>query len=106
MIKPIAMKDYKLHHDTERRRYEFLLEDGSKALLEYVIMPDDTITLTHTEVPYAFSNRGIGTQLVGKVLEDIKSRGGKINPQCGFVAAYVRRHPECKELVAVHEEVM
>lgn len=98
------MKDYELKHDTERRRYEFHLEDGSVAQLDYIIMPDNTITLTHTEVPYEHSNCGIGTQLVRKVLEDIRSHGGRINPQCGFVASYIRRNPEWREIVAIREK--
>ena len=38
-----------------------------------------------------------------KALTDIREQGSKVIPQCGFVASYIRRHPEWQELVAVRE---
>lgn len=97
------MKDYKFRNNTEKRRYELDLEDGQIAIIDYVVMPDGVIVLTHTEVPYEHENEGIGGQIVEKTLQDIQSRGGKIIPQCGFVASYIRRHPQWNEIIAVRE---
>lgn len=97
------MKDYKFRNNTEKRRYELDLEDGQLAIIDYVVMPDEVIALTHTQVPYEHENEGIGTQIVEKALTDIRNRGGKIIPQCGFVASYIRRHPQWNELIAVRE---
>lgn len=94
------MKDYKFNNNTEKRRYELDLEDGLYAIADYREKPDGTIVFTHTEVPYQHENQGIGQQLVKKSLDEVREQGIKIVPQCGFVASYIRRHPECADLVA------
>ena len=57
----------------------------------------------HTEVPYDHAGQGVGSQIAFKALTDIREQGSKVIPQCGFVASYIRRHPEWQELVAVRE---
>jgi predicted GNAT family acetyltransferase len=93
------MGDYKFENNEERRRYELHLGDGSVAFVDYRVMPSGSIALTRTEVPYEYENQGIGTLLVGKCIEDIREKGRKVVPSCGFVAAYIRRNPEWLDLV-------
>jgi predicted GNAT family acetyltransferase len=57
------------------------------------------IYFTHTEVPPVLEGQGVGTELVSKALENIKSREMTLVPLCPFVAAYVKRHPEWNEIV-------
>ena len=97
------MKDYKFTNNTTKRRYELDLEDGQIATIEYYIMPGGEVTFTHTEVPYNHTNQGIGSPIALKALTDIRNRGAKMIPQCGFIASYIRRHPEWQEVVAVRE---
>ncbi|MDR1973750.1 MAG: N-acetyltransferase [Bacteroidales bacterium] len=80
-----------------KHRYE-LAADGHLAILEYLISGND-IYLTHTEVPPALEGKGIGSELVGQALEDIKTKEMKIVPLCPFVAVYVKRHPEWNEFI-------
>lgn len=94
------MKEYEFRNNTDRRRYELDLEDGEYAIIDYRVKPDGTIVLTHTEVPYQHENKGIGQQIVKKSLNEVRLHGQKVIPQCGFVASYIRRHPECADLVA------
>lgn len=76
------------------------LGEGYIALIDYAKPYDGVIALTHTEVPYEFENRGIGSELVKNCLNDIKGQGCKVIPSCSFVAAYIRRHPEWMDMVA------
>jgi predicted GNAT family acetyltransferase len=54
----------------------------------------------HTEVPRALEGRGLGSQLVRGMLDIIRTEGAQVAPLCGFVRAYIARHPEYGDLVA------
>ena len=53
----------------------------------------------HTEVPEALSGQGVGSKLARRVLDALRAEGAKIVPRCEFVAAYVERHPEYRDLL-------
>ncbi len=80
-----------------RNRFELQTEAGL-ALANYR-RDDRTITITHTEVPRAVEGRGIGSRLVKGMLDQIRQEGRKVVPLCSFVAAYVSRHPEYRDLL-------
>ena len=86
-----------LHHDEVEKRYEFDVE-GDKAVVEYSL-EEGVITLSHTYVPGKFEGRGIGSELVKAVLDDIRTRKLQVVPQCSFIAQYIYRHPEYEDLV-------
>jgi predicted GNAT family acetyltransferase len=92
------MKDYELIHNKEMSRYEFRI-DGLIADADYKRV-NDVLVITHVGVPYPLEGQGIASQLVKKVLEDIKSQGLKVRPVCPFVVAYIHRHPEWNEIMA------
>ncbi len=93
------MENYPFKDNTTKRRYELDLGGDYVAFIDYFITPEGDIALTHTEVPYEYENRGIGSQLARKCLDNIRSRNARVIPQCGFVSAYIRRNPEWEELV-------
>lgn len=99
------MKDYRFSDNKDKKRYELDLEDGQVAFIEYINMPKDVIIFTHTDVPYEHENQGIGSQIAAKALEDVQKRDMKVIPQCGFIATYIRRHPEWRKIVATHENL-
>jgi predicted GNAT family acetyltransferase len=80
-----------------KKRFELQVNEYT-AILEY-IKTADKIFLTHTEVPSELEGQGVGSKLVKNVLEEIK--GGKLTliPLCPFVANYIKKHPEWKDLV-------
>jgi len=83
-------------------RYEVPLEGGT-ALADY-IREGDTLLVTHTHVPAALRGRGAGATLVKALLDDARAQNLKIVPLCSFVAAYMRRHPETRDLLAEDAE--
>lgn len=85
--------------NAEKKRFETVFE-GHTALIEYIRTIDQVIYLTHTEVPKELEGKGIGSTLVKGVLERIEAEGLQLAPLCPFVAAYVKRHPEWKRLLA------
>lgn len=79
-------------------RFEFPI-DGSIAFADYV-RRGDTLIIPYTEVPVALRGRGAGAALVQALLDEVRAQHMKIVPQCGFVAAYIRRHPAMRDLLA------
>jgi uncharacterized protein len=72
---------------------------GLVAFVEYR-REGSRIVLVHTEVPEALSSQGVGSKLVRGVLDRARAEGAKMVPRCEFVAAYVERHPEYRDLPA------
>ena len=81
-----------------RQRYELVLPEG----LAYATYQQrgEVMAISHSEVPPEVEGRGIGSALVRGTLDDIRKRGLKVLPLCGFVAAYIRRHKEYQDLLA------
>ena len=80
-------------------RFE-MASGGAVAYVEYERAGDRRITLLHTEVPDALSGQGVGSKLVRGVLNAVRAEGLKVVPRCEFVAAYIGRHPEHRDLLA------
>ena len=53
----------------------------------------------YTEVPMELGGKGIGSQLVEKVLLDIEKKDLRLVPLCPFVAGYIQKHPDWKRIV-------
>src|SRR5215218_7863377 len=79
-------------------RFEMRSGD-STAFVEYR-RAAERIVLVHTEVPEALSGQGVGSTLVGGTLDAVRAEGLKVVPRCEFVAAYMERHPEHRDLLA------
>ena len=79
-------------------RFEMASGDAV-AFVEYM-RAGDRIVLIHTEVPEALSGRGVGSKLVRGTLEAVRTEGLKVVPRCEFVAAYIERHSEYRDLLA------
>jgi hypothetical protein len=54
----------------------------------------------HTLVPPELGGRGIAAKLVEALIADARAEGFKIQPQCSYVAAAFKRHPEWADLHA------
>jgi len=92
------MENLEVKNDKSKNQFEADLH-GKTALIQYRRETDGTLNLFHTEVPEEFEGKGYGNQLVTGALEQIKADNLKINPSCQFVAVYIKRHPEYKNLV-------
>lgn len=88
---------YTLLDNAEKKQYEFHV-DGQTPKIEY-IKTKDKIYLTHTEVPKGLEGKGIGTELIRQALNDIKEKEFTLVPLCPFVALFIKRNPEYKQLV-------
>ncbi|MBK8025041.1 MAG: N-acetyltransferase [Chloroflexi bacterium] len=73
-------------------RYELAIGDAL-AFVEYRLAGRHII-FTHTDVPTSLEGKGIGSKLAKSVLDAAIARGLRIEAQCPFIAAYIKRHPE------------
>jgi predicted GNAT family acetyltransferase len=92
-------REYVVRDNPEELRYEILRGDELVGEIRYRIEPG-AIVLVHTDVAPSAEGQGIGSRLVAGALDDIRSRGLRVVPVCPFVTAYLRRHPEQRDLVA------
>jgi predicted GNAT family acetyltransferase len=87
-----------VRHNPALHRYE--LDTDAGAALAFYRLSDGVMTFIHTEVPIALRGRGIGSQMMRGVLDDVRARGMKVVPRCPFVADYIERHPQDADLLA------
>lgn len=80
-------------------RYELMI-DGQLAIAAYD-RRDGALVFTHTEVPHALEGQGVGSRIVKAALADVREKRLKVVPLCEFVAAYIERHPDDQDLLAL-----
>jgi predicted GNAT family acetyltransferase len=86
-----------LIHRAERHRFEWE-EDGLMNRVDY-LTDGAVMVLTHVEVDPGLRGRGVGSRLMGAVMEHVRANGLKVRPVCGFAAAYLQWHQEHADLV-------
>ena len=84
--------------NADERRYELPIDAKHAAFVEYRLM-DDVIIFTHAETPPDCEGRGYGSVLAKGALEAARTRGLKVIPHCSFIANYIHRHPEYRDLL-------
>lgn len=58
----------------------------------------DARVAEHTLVPAEIGGRGIAMRLVETLVDDAREQGFKVVPQCSYVEAAFRKHPEWAHL--------
>ena len=58
------------------------------------------ITFLHTEIDRAFEGKGLGSTLAREALDAVRVGGEQVVARCPFIAAFIRRHPEYKDLLS------
>jgi predicted GNAT family acetyltransferase len=86
-----------IRHEPDARR--FVADVGGKtAYISYRQVDGQLLELDHTYVPRESRGGGVASELTVHALEYARERGYHVVPSCPFVAAYIERHPEYREL--------
>lgn len=85
--------------NAEAGRFEMDVE-GHTAFAEYRRI-DNSIVVTHTEVPRELRGRGVGQALARGVLDTIRAQGADVIPLCPFLASFIRENREYLDMVSV-----
>jgi uncharacterized protein len=64
------------------------------------VLRDGARVAEHTQVPAEIGGRGVALLLVEALIADARAGHFKIVPQCSYVAAQFKRHPEWADLHA------
>lgn len=79
-------------------RFELSLGEDDMAFAYY--RPDgNRVVLTHTEVPYQYTGRGIGSRLAKGVFDSLRKTGRKAVVTCSFLKVWASRHPEYNDVI-------
>ncbi len=89
---------FEVVHNASASRFEARIE-GLLCRADYRL-DGRVMRIFHTEVAPALEGRGIAATLVRAALDHAAANGLKVAPQCSYVRAYMRRHPETHELLA------
>ena len=82
-----------------RHRFELEADGRAAGHLNYRER-EGVLELVHTEVDDAFQGRGLAAVLAKAALDDARAAGQRVVPSCAYVASYIERHPEYRDLVA------
>ena len=93
------MQQTRLVNDTAARRYRLMLDDVEVGYVEYDPVAPVSILLKHTEVLAQHEGKGLGSQLVRGMLDDIRRQGKTVIPICPYALNFIRRHREYWDVV-------
>jgi uncharacterized protein len=94
-----AMDDPRLADNPEKHRFELRAGDDQVAAWSEYNVLKGALLFTHTEVLPEYERRGLGSRLAAFALDEVRRRGVHVIPACPFIAAYLRKHPEYRDLV-------
>jgi predicted GNAT family acetyltransferase len=87
-----------VQNDPDNSRYTARVDGELAGFTEYEMLQGRHVFF-HTETDPSYAGKGVGSTLVKEALDDVRAGGGTIVPLCPFVAAFVRRHPDYRDLV-------
>jgi predicted GNAT family acetyltransferase len=83
----------------QRSRFE-LVEQGLIAFANYR-RNGDVVIIPHVESPPALRGKGTADRLMRAIVEKARTDGFKIEPRCSYAAAWLRRHPDSQDVMAL-----
>ena len=78
-------------------RFE-LEEEGGMAFADYH-KSDGVLTISHVEADPALRGRGTAGRLMEGILQFAREQGLKVQPLCGYAAAYIQRYGKHHDLL-------
>lgn len=87
-----------IRHEPHAERFVTDTDLGA-AYITYRALEGQVLDLNGTYVPPALRGGGIASQLTAHALRYARARGYRVAPTCPFVAAYIARHTEYRDLL-------
>jgi predicted GNAT family acetyltransferase len=87
-----------IRHETAQRRFTLAVGE-SLAYITYREVDPNTIDFDHTFVPPPLRGGGVASQLTQHALRHAQTQRLKVIASCPFVARYIERHAEFRELL-------
>ena len=84
-------------HNSTQNRFE-ITRDELTATADYELQ-NDVMTVTHIIVPSSLRGGGIASELAQACIKHVRENQLQMVPQCAFMASYLQRHPQDKDVV-------
>jgi predicted GNAT family acetyltransferase len=86
-----------IRNETDDGRYTAYLDGRPVGFASWVLVRD-TVMLPYVEVEPAHHDKGIGSMLVRRVLDDARLDGRSVLPLCPFTRRWVQLHPAYRDV--------
>jgi predicted GNAT family acetyltransferase len=74
-------------------------DDDRAGMMSYSIAGPELIIIDHTEVETPYNGKGVGKQMLYKIVEMARSKNIKIIPLCPFAASMFRKFGDIKDVL-------
>jgi predicted GNAT family acetyltransferase len=91
--------DFEVVNDEKAGIYEAIVGDREIAGLPYNVAGDDRLVLLATSVFPEFRKQGIATELIRRVLDDVRAQGKTVTIMCPIVRTFIEHNPEYADLI-------
>ena len=86
--------------ERDSKGFALAQEDGNRmGMMTYSIAGPSLIIVDHTEVEEEHKNKGVGLELLHKIVEMAREQGKKIMPLCPFANAMFKRHEDIRDVL-------
>jgi predicted GNAT family acetyltransferase len=91
--------DFYFVNDEKTGIYKAIVGDTEIAGLPYNVASDDRLVLLATSVFPEFRKQGIATELIRRVLDDLRTQGKAVTVMCPIVHTFIEHNPEYADLI-------
>jgi predicted GNAT family acetyltransferase len=91
--------DFAVVNDDKAGAYWAIVSDRQIAGLPYEVAGDNRLVLLATSVFPEFRKQGIATELIRRVLDDVRARGKTVTIMCPIVRTFIEHNPEYADLI-------
>lgn len=86
--------------EKDNKGFAVAREDNKRAgIMTYSVKDKDIISIDHTEVEPDFEGKGVGKQLLYKIVEMAREKNVKIIPVCSFANAMFKKIDEIQDVL-------
>ena len=89
-----------VRRNDDEGQYEIWLDGRSVGFTQFRVRDDGVLVFPHTVIDEGHRGEGLGSQLIGGALDDVRARGERIVATCPAVIAFLGDHPEYTDLQA------
>jgi predicted GNAT family acetyltransferase len=91
--------DFYVVNDERTGIYEAIVRDTEIAGLTYNVAGDNRLVLLATSVLPEFRKRGIATELIRRILDDVRAQGKTVTIMCPIVHKFIEHNPGYADLI-------
>jgi predicted GNAT family acetyltransferase len=106
-VTPLPQIDFEVVKDEKTGTYDAIAGDRELGALTYdVVAGENRLVLLATSVFPEFRKQGIATELIRRVLDDVRTQGRTVTIRCPIVRTFIENNPGYADLVdGVHPGV-